>query len=71
MGQSINAIPTYGSCARRPPSGTRFAFMFDGVYEFEAGETLTLRYQLVIASGGWDAGQIEEVAGVWRGDGRI
>ena len=43
--------------------------MFDEVYEFGAGEMLTLRYRLVIANGGWDAGQVEAVAGEWRGDG--
>ena len=43
--------------------------MFDGVYEFGAGETL--RYWVVFASGGWDAGQNEEIVGVGRVDGRI
>ena len=37
--------------------------MFDEVYEFGAGETITHRYRLVIANGGWDAGQVEVVAG--------
>ena len=41
--------------------------MFDEVYEFGAGETLTQRYRLVIANGGWDAAQVEAVAGGWRG----
>ena len=43
--------------------------MFDEVYEFGAGETLTQRYRLVIANGGWDAAQVEAVAGGWRGGG--
>ena len=37
--------------------------MFDEVYEFGVGETITQRYRLVIANGGWDAGQVEAVAG--------
>ena len=34
--------------------------MFDEVYEFGAGKTLTLRSRLVVANGGWDG------ARVWR-----
>ena len=41
--------------------------MFDEVYAFEAGETLTQRYRLVVANGGWDAGKVEAAAGAWRG----
>ena len=52
-----------------PYACASFAFMFDEVYKFEAGETLTLRYRLVIANGCWDAGQIEAVAGEWRAEG--
>ena len=52
---------------QRPYTCASFAFMFDEVYEFQAGETLTLRYRLVIANGGWDAGRVEAVAGEWRG----
>lgn len=44
-----------------------FALVFDEVYEFEAGETITQRYQLVIANGDWDATRVEAVAGAWRG----
>ena len=43
-----------------------FAFVFDEVYEFGAGETITQRYRLVIANGGWDAAQVGGVAGAWR-----
>ena len=53
---------------RQAPYGCAgFAFVFDEVYEFEAGETITQRYRLVIANGGWDAAQVEAVAGAWRG----
>ena len=52
---------------QRPYTCASFAFMFDEVYEFGAGETITQRYRLVIANGGWDAGQVEAVAGEWRG----
>ena len=45
-----------------------FAFMFDEVYEFQAEETLTLRYRLVIANGGWDAAQIDAAAAAWQAD---
>ena len=49
---------------RQTPYGcASFAFMFDEVYEFGAGETLTQRYRLVIANGGWDAGLAGAVAG--------
>ena len=41
--------------------------MFDEVYALEAGETLPQRYRQMIASGGWDAAQVEEAAGAWRG----
>ena len=41
--------------------------MFDKVYEFEAGETLTLRSRLVVANSGWDAARVEGAAGAWRG----
>ena len=44
-----------------------FAFMFDEVYEFEAGETITQQYRLVIANGDWDAAQVEAAAAAWRG----
>ena len=50
---------------QRPYTCASFAFMFDEVYAFGAGETITQRYRLVIANGGWDAGQVE--AAVWRG----
>ena len=53
-----------------PYACASFAFMFDEVYEFQAGETLTLRYRLVIANGGWDAARIEAVAAAWRADDR-
>lgn len=48
-----------------PYARASFAFMFDEVYEFGAGETLTQRDRLVIANGGWDAVQVE--AAMWRG----
>ncbi|MDE0200119.1 MAG: PmoA family protein, partial [Caldilineaceae bacterium] len=50
-----------------PYACASFAFMFDEVYEFEAGETITQRYRLVIANGGWDAAQVEAAAEAWRG----
>ena len=34
-----------------PYACARFAFIFYKVYEFQAGETLTQRYRLVIANG--------------------
>lgn len=40
--------------------------MFDEVYEFGAGKTLTLRYRLVVANGGWDGARVEDAAGAWR-----
>ena len=48
---------------QRPYTCASFAFMFDEVYEFGVGETITQRYRLVIANGGWDAGQVEAGAG--------
>ena len=54
-----------------PYACASFAFMFDEVYEFQAEETLALRYRLVIANGGWDAGQIEAVAAGVAGHGGI
>ena len=53
-----------------PYACASFAFMFDEVYEFQAEETLTLRYRLVIANGGWDAAQVEAVATAWQADDR-
>ena len=50
-----------------PYACASFAFMFDEVYEFEAEETITQRYRLVIANGDWDAGQVEAAAEAWRG----
>ena len=44
-----------------------FAFVFDEVYEFEAGETITQRYRLVIANG---AG-MRRRSGVWLGRGGV
>ncbi len=41
--------------------------MFDEVYEFEAGETLTQCFRLVIANGNWDAAQVKAAA--WRANG--
>ncbi len=43
--------------------------MFDEVYEFEAGETLKLRYRLVVANGGWDAARVEGAAAARQADG--
>ena len=65
MGQTINAIPTSGSCGRRRMPAPASPFMFDEVYAFGAGETLSQRYRLVIANGGWDAGQVEAAAEAW------
>ena len=48
-----------------PCACASFAFMFDEVYEFEAGETIAQRYRLVIANGGWDAAQVEAAAAAW------
>ena len=41
--------------------------MFDEVYEFEAEETITQRYRLVIANGDWVAAQVETAAAEWQG----
>lgn len=47
-----------------------FAFMFDKVYEFEAGETLTLGYRLVMANGeGVCGGRVEAAAAAWQAGG--
>ena len=50
---------------QRPYTCAAYTFMFDEVYEFGVGETITQRYRLVIANGGWDA--MEAVAGGWWG----
>ncbi|MCY4089564.1 MAG: PmoA family protein [Caldilineaceae bacterium] len=50
-----------------PYAYASFAFMFNEVYAFEAGETLTLRYRLVVANGGWDGARVEGAAVAWRG----
>ena len=42
-----------------PDASASFAFMFNKVYEFEAGKALTQGYRLVIANG--------YRAAVWRG----
>ena len=39
-----------------------YSFMFDEEYELPAGETLSLDYRMVIASGTWDQKQIEPFA---------
>ena len=62
MDQTLDAIPTYGSYAC-----ASFAFMFDEVYKFGAGETITQQYRLVIANGRWDAAQVETAVATWRG----
>jgi len=49
-----------------PYACASFAFMFDEVYEFQADETLALRYRILIATGGWDAKQIETLATAWQ-----
>ena len=49
-----------------PYACASFAFMFDEVYAFEAGETITQRYRLIIAAGGWDAARIEAAAANWQ-----
>ena len=41
--------------------------MFDEVYEFGAGETLTHRYRPIVANDDWDAAQSEAAAKAWRG----
>jgi len=43
--------------------------MFDEVYEFEAGETLTLRSRLVVANSGWDAARAEAASAAWQAGG--
>ncbi len=43
--------------------------MFDEVYGFEATETLTLRYRLVVANGGWDGARVEAAAAAWQAGG--
>ena len=40
--------------------------MFDEVYEFQARETLTQRYRLLIASDNWTTVRIEAAAAEWR-----
>ena len=51
-----------------PYACASFAFVvFDEVYEFEAGETITQRYRQVIANGDWDATRVEAVEGAWQG----
>ncbi len=52
-----------------PYACASFAFMFDEVYAFEAGETLPLRYRLVVANGGWDAARVEGAAAAWQAGG--
>ncbi len=52
-----------------PYACASFAFMFDEVYALQAGDTLTLRYRIVIASGGWNAERIEPLAAAWQASG--
>ena len=50
-----------------PYASASFAFMFDEVYAFGAGETITQRYRLIVANSNWNAAQVDVATQTWRG----
>lgn len=51
--------PTQWFVRNTPFACASAAFMFDQAWTLPAGETLTLRYRMLIADGAWDAARIE------------
>ncbi len=58
--------PTKWFVRNTPIACASAAFMFDQAYTLPVDETLTLRYQVLIADGAWDAAQIERALSLAR-----